>query len=109
MYKVVNLPLTLPIPFGIDDTAKGTVSKATMNTLDTTVWMELSGPNTSLPMTRPKPMNSSAAPLMALARSAIASSYPASSWVNPGDTFQCARYLPSATMKRTRQNLPSTH
>jgi hypothetical protein len=34
---VVNLPLTLPIPFGIDDTAKGTITEATQDILDTTI------------------------------------------------------------------------
>ena len=36
-YKVVHLPLTLPIPFGVKDTTKGTVAKASLDTLDTTV------------------------------------------------------------------------
>jgi hypothetical protein len=36
-YKVVHLPLALPIPFGIDDTAKGTITEATQDILDTTI------------------------------------------------------------------------
>ena len=29
-YKMVHLPLLLPIPFGINDTTKGTITEATM-------------------------------------------------------------------------------
>jgi hypothetical protein len=36
-YKAVHLPLALPIPFGIDDTAKGTITEATQDILDTTI------------------------------------------------------------------------
>jgi hypothetical protein len=36
-YKAVHLPLSLPIPFGIHDTAKGTVTESTLDILDTTV------------------------------------------------------------------------
>ena len=34
---MVHLPLALPIPFGVDDTAKGTITKATRDILDTTI------------------------------------------------------------------------
>jgi len=36
-YKAVHLPLALPIPFGIDDRVKDTITKATMDILDTTI------------------------------------------------------------------------
>ena len=36
-YKAVHLPLALPIPFGVNDTAKGTLSESSMDILDTTV------------------------------------------------------------------------
>ena len=36
-YVAVHLPLSLPIPFGVNDTAKGTVSEASLDILDTTV------------------------------------------------------------------------
>ena len=36
-YKVVHLPLVLPIPFGVNDTAKGTITEATQEILDTMV------------------------------------------------------------------------
>ena len=36
-YKAVHLPLALPIPFGIDDAAKGTITEATLDILDTMV------------------------------------------------------------------------
>jgi hypothetical protein len=36
-YVAVHLPLSLPIPFGITDTAKGTVSEASLDILDTTM------------------------------------------------------------------------
>ena len=35
-YKVVHLPLALPIPFGVDDTTNGTITEATQDILDTT-------------------------------------------------------------------------
>jgi hypothetical protein len=35
-YKVVHLPLALPIPFGVNDTTKGTLSESSMDILDTT-------------------------------------------------------------------------
>jgi hypothetical protein len=37
MYKAVHLPHSLPIPFGINDTSKGTLSESSMDILDTTV------------------------------------------------------------------------
>jgi hypothetical protein len=36
-YKAVHLPLALRIPFGIDDTAKGTITEATQDILDTRI------------------------------------------------------------------------
>ncbi len=36
-YKIVLLPMTLPIPFGIDDTAKGAINNTTVDILNTTV------------------------------------------------------------------------
>ena len=36
-YRAVHLPLALPIPFGIDDTTKGTLTKSSMDIIDTTV------------------------------------------------------------------------
>jgi hypothetical protein len=36
-YKVVHLPLSLPIPFGINDTTKGTLSKSSLDILGITV------------------------------------------------------------------------
>jgi len=36
-YNVVHLPLALPIPFGVDDTAKRTITEATQDILDTTI------------------------------------------------------------------------
>ncbi|KAL3803843.1 hypothetical protein HJC23_004005 [Cyclotella cryptica] len=36
-YKAVHLPLSLPIPYGVNDTAKGMVTESTMDILDTTV------------------------------------------------------------------------
>jgi hypothetical protein len=36
-YKVVHLPLSLPIPFGVNNTTKGTVSESSLDILDTTV------------------------------------------------------------------------
>jgi hypothetical protein len=36
-YKVVHLPLSLPIPFGVNDTTKGTVSESSLVILDTTI------------------------------------------------------------------------
>jgi hypothetical protein len=35
-YKAVHLPLSLPIPFGINDTTKDTLSESSMDILDTT-------------------------------------------------------------------------
>ena len=34
-YQAVHLPLTLPIPFGINDTTKGTISESSIDILDT--------------------------------------------------------------------------
>ena len=36
-YKAVHLPLSLPIPFGIHDTAKGNITESTLDILDTMV------------------------------------------------------------------------
>jgi len=36
-YKMVHLPLALPIPFGVEDTTKGTITEATQDILDTTI------------------------------------------------------------------------
>ena len=36
-YKIVLLPVALPIPFGIGDTAKGAINDTTVDILDTTV------------------------------------------------------------------------
>jgi hypothetical protein len=36
-YMVVDLPLVHPIPYSINDTAKGTVSKSSLDILDTTI------------------------------------------------------------------------
>ena len=36
-YKIAIVPMTLPIPFGFNDTTKGTITKATLNTIDTTI------------------------------------------------------------------------
>ncbi len=33
-YRAVHLPLALPIPFGIDDTTKGTISESSLDILD---------------------------------------------------------------------------
>ena len=56
-YKAVHLPLSLHIPFGIHNMAKGTVTKSTLDILD---WMGPSGHAASLPMTRPAATNSAA-------------------------------------------------
>ena len=36
-YKIVLLPLALPIPFGIGNTAKGAINDTTVDIFDTTV------------------------------------------------------------------------
>ena len=36
-YKAVHIPLSLPIPYGVTDTAKGTITESTMDILETTV------------------------------------------------------------------------
>ena len=36
-YKIVLLPMALPIPFGIGNTAKGAIKEATVNILNTTI------------------------------------------------------------------------
>ena len=37
LYKIFLLPMAIPIPFGMEDTAKGTIFKSTIDTLDTTI------------------------------------------------------------------------
>ena len=36
-YKIVLMPMALTIPFGIDDTTKGTITIATLDAFDTTI------------------------------------------------------------------------
>jgi hypothetical protein len=67
-YKVVHLPLALPILFGVNDTAKGTITEATQDILDTTILHGVSGYRASSPTARPARTNSSVVPQTALAR-----------------------------------------
>ena len=96
-YKAVHLPLALPIPFGIDDAAKGTITEATLDILDTMVLDGAFWAKCALTY-------DTAQPDKLIRRTADGIGKIGNCLI-----LQCASYQPAATMQRTRQNLPSMH
>jgi hypothetical protein len=107
-YKVMLLPLALPIPFKIDDTTKGTTTESTIDILDTTIDGGAFWAKCILSYDQAQSDELARLSIDTLARLITASSSPSSKRGRPGSLHLSAKSPASAMTRKTKPRWSST-